>query len=221
MGFPVLQSFSPIFHADAFARRDIPYFRIAIRESEWKESMNFFDRFRDLFDIRMASVTSPLKKIAAQTSKKSEGLSACNTLTMKDGESIYLGENTDQHGFFKAFQDHLKGHILLWGGGGMVEAVQRACEKAGVLSFTHLSSRRPEYKGFDFDRPYTVIWAAPSSDLTQYPNKEIEIVKILDLNYFESSFGRNQALAKKNEYHSGYKMFVEQAKKQQEIWSLR
>lgn len=219
MGYPVAHSFSPIFHADAFAQKQIPYFRFALRETEWKDAMSFFEKYREFFDLRMASVTSPLKKQAAQLSQQT--VSACNTLTKNSKDGTFEGSNTDEYGFLEAFREHLKGHILLWGGGGMVDTVKRACEKAGVESFTHLSSRLPEYKGFDLERPYTIVWAAPSSELTQYPNKEISIVKILDLNYFESSFGRNQALAKKNEYHSGYEMFVLQAKKQQEIWGLK
>ena len=221
MGSPVRHSFSPVFHADAFAAKQMPYFRFLVRETEWHDAMNFFNTFRDYFDLRMISVTSPLKKLAAQTSQHAPGLSACNTLTLFEGQNTFQGDNTDEAGFFEAFHEHLKGHVLLWGGGGMVESVERACEKAGVLSFTHLSSRLPDYKQFDFDREYTIVWAAPSSEQTQYPNKEIKIVKILDLNYFESSYGRHQALAKKNEYHSGYEMFVCQAQKQQEIWSLK
>ncbi|MFN7905620.1 MAG: shikimate kinase [Pseudobdellovibrionaceae bacterium] len=219
MGFPIHHSFSSLYHADYFAKKNIPYFRLSINESEWSEAWSFFEVFKDRFDLQLASVTSPLKQLAAKFSDNQTNLNSCNTVMQEPKEQKFSGFNTDEPAFVKAFGKDLQNHILMWGGGAMIEVIKSACETAGALSFTQMSSRQMDFKNFDFEKNYVLVWAAPLSDQTLYPHKDIKIEKILDLNYFENSFGRNLALARKIPYESGYEMFRLQALHQQKIWS--
>lgn len=219
MGHPVQQSFSPVFHAEFFLKQNTPYYRLAISQEEWDAANCFLSDFAIQIPLRYASVTAPLKISVAKSSQNLSQFKSCNTLFKRSTQEKWTGENTDAAGFFEAFKEHLHGNILMWGGGGMVEVVRSVCLQNGVESFLHLSSRKPDDEIVDFEKEYVLVWAAPSSPLTQYPNKEIRISKILDLNYFDSSFGRNLALAKKIKYVSGYRMFFFQAQQQQKIWS--
>lgn len=218
MGEPVQHSHSLVFHADYFLQKQMPYFRFAVPESEWMSAMKFWEQNKRNLQLQAASVTAPLKKNAAALADNHSPYASCNTL-VKDSDEKWHGHNTDDFGFFEAFKNHLKGHILMWGGGGTIEVIQTMCQRAGALSFQQMSSRKPQDEGFDFSKEYILVWAAPSLEETQYPAKEMQISCILDLNYFENSYGRNLALARKIPYISGHEMFRLQAEQQQKIWS--
>ena len=184
-----------------------------MREEEWKQAFSFLT---DL-GLRYAAVTSPLKGLAARSSKASiqaKELGSVNTLLWDAME--WKGENTDLEGLRAAVQGLPAGPIAIWGGGGTLGVLGKVLPEASAYSSTggHLRQGSKPLAS----TPTVVVWAAPrGSDLKMPPDNWRPQV-VLDLNYKEDSPGREYALRAQAEYRSGEVMFRAQAAAQREWW---
>ncbi|MBX3040593.1 MAG: hypothetical protein KF789_07805 [Bdellovibrionaceae bacterium] len=215
LGNPVHHSWTPAEHRRFFAEINAPVWAIEVREEEWAQAFPFLT---DL-GMRFAAVTSPLKGLAARSSKPSEtalSLSSVNTLSFDGSSGFWRGENTDLHGLEKAVQSLPQGPVALWGGGGTLGVLGRVLPEASAFSATggHLRQGSKPLAG----SPRVVVWAAPRGSELKMPPDDWKPEVVLDLNYKEDSPGREYALRCKARYQSGEIMFRAQAEAQREFW---
>lgn len=212
IGDPVSFSWSPMEHFEFFKKKNMPFYAIAVRRGELHEAMPILEGL----GLKALAITAPLKEEAftwAKThSEACVDLQSANTLVLKDGQ--WLAANTDVIGLASAKQEFKLGdHALVWGGGGTMSSVKKIFPKAQFFSVRTGQGRPGNSESALSD---LVIWAGgPDANL---PPGSWHPKTVLDLNYFESSRGREYAIQHQAKYIPGTAMFHSQAKAQQELW---
>lgn len=217
LGKPIHFSRSPIEHQNYFLERKSFFTKIEISPEEFESHIKF------LIDmgLKYAAVTSPLKEAAFKISDIKTDivneLKTANTLFIERQQ--ISSHNTDLLGF-KELAKNIKAtdKVAIWGGGGTLEMLKK------VLPAAHFFSSQTGKLRYMADlglRSYDyLIWAAPRAAQFQWPEDNLEIKELIDLNYTENSLGLEFAAHRKISYTSGVRMFQLQALKQQEFWSL-
>lgn len=210
LGNPVLQSWSPAFHADFFAKRGTSLYAIEVSEEDLRDGG--FD-FLQTLGLVAAAVTSPLKAWAGNLVGASNPL---NTI-YKTMSNQWQGSSTDGLGF----QETLKSlpfeleqkSVVVWGGGGVLPSLN--------LPSAHFYSARtekPRPESTPVDRVDVLIWASGTQSSKALP-PAWSPSWVVDMNYRADSPMRSYAHQKKAKYISGETMFLTQAREQQKIWS--
>lgn len=214
IGDPVTFSWSPMEHFNFFKERNMPFYNIAVARGELSQAMPLLEGL----GVRALAITAPLKEEAFHWarvhSETCRDLQAANTFVLKDGQ--WLAGNTDVIGLASAKQEFgLGDQALVWGGGGTMSSLKKIFPQAQFFSVrTGEKKQSAEDSGASSE---LVIWAAgPDASL---PPESWQPRSVLDLNYFESSKGREYALQKQARYIPGTAMFHAQARAQQEIWA--
>ncbi|UXR64186.1 shikimate synthase [Bdellovibrio bacteriovorus] len=217
LGDPVAHSYTPMEHSDFFYKKNLPVFAIAISREEWGKAFPVLETL----GLSYAAVTSPHKENAAKSCQH-QTLSAVNTLFLNPKTKRWVGTSTDDQGFMELIEGvgmlaPLQKEIFVWGGGGVLEMVEKALPHA-----TYFSSRsgRPR-EGSELSEgvtPKIVIWAAPRSPETMLPPASWNPAMVFDLNYKEDSMGREYAQRCGANYQSGLVMFTAQAQGQRAFW---
>lgn len=143
---------------------------------------------------------------------------AVNTLFYNGQE--WEGTNTDIHGFSEIISSYRNLSVAVWGGGGVIPAIE-----ANLPNASFYSSRTGELKKGDRQNsPDVVVWAVGGSQFRKkgvFPPPQWKPQLVVDLNYAHNSPGIQCASNFSCQYRSGLDMFVAQAKKQQEYWNER
>ena len=237
LGDPIMHSASPAFHREFFAKQGIVFTKITMSERELtKDNLCILQRMGLVF----AAVTSPLKKKAFQICDETDSLtqSVQSVNTMIFNNQKWLGRNTDEYGlncFVHKMALDKKKHVVVWGGGGMKNILEKQFPFADFYSARTgkkhiktassveqtqlketLSSSSPKKL-----YPDAIIWAVGRARMSncQLPPLSWRPRQIIDLNYIEDSPGLEYALLTGAKYLSGKTMFEYQAKKQQEYFS--
>lgn len=222
LGSPVKHSRTPLAQQSFFKNYNMPVFAIDIPENEFEVAISFLKKL----GLIACAVTSPLKKKAYELVKKSTDGSAqlspldnelgtINTLLFKNNAT--LGTNTDLRGFQHQVDAiiHLQNSVLVWGGGGTLPIIKSVFPKAIEYSVRSGKARDEKLEDKNFS-PDILIWAAAPNAVA--PKLKNSPQYVIDLNYKEDSLARSYAKNIKAIYISGEKMFLEQAKGQQEFW---
>lgn len=207
---PAKHSFTPSFHTEFFSERSANVLRIDVDKSEWNEALPFLTEL----GLRWSAVSSPNKEVAAQM--VNSPLPAVNTLFFNGSQ--WMGTNTDIHGFSEVIANYKNHKVAVWGGGGVIPAIE-----ANLPNATFYSSRTGAVKkGESLAAPDIVVWAVGGSQFRQqgvYPPISWRPQFVVDLNYAHNSPGIECAHKLGCQYRSGLDMFIAQAKKQQEYWN--
>lgn len=210
LGQPVLQSWSPAFHADYFSKKNKNFYAIEIDQQELDDGA--WD-FLQKLGLCAAAVTSPLKKWAGEFVGQEKPL---NTLVLSNTNKWH-GLNTDDVGFeqmlAQAELNLADKCIVVWGGGDIIPSLRLPnafCYSA--------RSGRPRIDSKMTDAPEVLIWAAGWQSAEMIP-ASWQPRWVLDLNYRADSPARSYAHRVTAKYISGEVMFYCQAREQQKIWS--
>ena len=209
LGAPVNHSLTPWFQEKVFGNS----LAVEIKLEEWVEAIPLL---RNL-GLRRAAVTSPLKGKAfkiVDNQKDWAHLGAVNTLYFYEDKC--LGSNTDHFGFMRLIEKIGTQKVAVWGGGGVLSAIQKALPEASFHS-----SRSGELKEGTFFSPNVIIWAVgagPFSEKGQWPPEDWRPKEVIDLNYSDNSPGVVCADRYGCQYTSGLGMFLAQGEAQQEFW---
>ena len=109
--------------------------------------------------------------------------------------------------------------MVVWGGGGIREAIKKQLPQACFYSARRGVLLFPQNLPFGVD---VLVWAVGRNRMEQgclWPPEEWRPSLIRDLNYMENSPGREYALKIGAAYESGWTFFKAQAAKQREIFS--
>lgn len=134
LGEPVIHSYTPLEHSDFFYKREQPVFAISIQRDEWDGALPVLQSL----GLSYAAVTSPQKENAANLCRHSE-LKAVNTLYWNQQSGSWLGTSTDDTGFLELIEgigmiSPLQKDIFVWGGGGILEVLEKALPNATYFS---------------------------------------------------------------------------------------
>ncbi|MBY0386372.1 hypothetical protein K2X05_14545 [bacterium] len=210
LGQPVLQSWSPAFHAQFFSQKNQNFYAIEVDEQELSDGA--WDFLQQL-GICAAAVTSPHKQWAGKIAGQEKPL---NTLVLSNTNK-WLGANTDDFGFRQML---LKSELSLddktvavWGGGDIIPSLQ-------LPHAIYYSARTglPRENSKMTIAPDVLIWAAGWQSTESIPS-DWRPRWVLDLNYRADSPARGYAHRVQAKYISGDVMFFKQAQEQQKIWS--
>jgi shikimate 5-dehydrogenase/shikimate kinase len=211
LGLPVLQSWSPTFHANFFAQRNLNFYSIEVDEADLLDGG--FEFLTEL-GLCYAAVTSPLKPWAGKLVGSPKPI---NTLFKNLQNSKWQGASTDEAGFqhllHKNNLDLTEKTVAIWGGGGVLSAL--SLPKAVAYSARTGFPREGEPHLKDID---VLVWAAGWQNIETLPASWHPEV-VLDLNYRADSPARVYAHKINAKYISGEDMFFKQAEEQQKIWS--
>ncbi|MBY0554502.1 hypothetical protein K2P97_08235 [bacterium] len=216
LGKPVYFSRSPQEHFDFFDKRKSFFTKIDISADELHKNHKFLAQL----GLKYAAVTAPLKETAFKISHNQSELSgkfkAANTLFMNQQE--ILADNTDYAGFRELTKNiRTTDKVAIWGGGGTLDMMKAVLPQADLFSAQSGELRSGQScQNTEYDY---LIWAAPRANTTRWPDENLKIRAIIDLNYTENSMGLELAAQRKIDYTSGLKMFKLQAQKQQVFWS--
>lgn len=216
LGSPVYFSRSPQQHRIYFEELRSFFSRIDITPTELSENILFLNQL----GMNYAAVTSPLKetlfKICDEPSAEAAKLSSANTLFIAN-QKLYC-HNTDTFGFTQLVSlIGLHHSVAVWGGGGTLEMIKSVLPQSFLYSGQTGELRDAQKNGltqYDF-----LIWAAPRSHKTQWPDDEMKVGHVIDLNYTDNSMGLEFASMRKISYTSGLEMFKQQALMQQKYWN--
>ncbi len=207
LGDPVHHSRTPSEHATFFANRGMPVLAITLKSDEVADGLFFLQSL----GLRAAAVTAPLKASIGKVLNSSEPV---NTI-WKSGDTFF-GASTDGDGFSALLLlagVTPKEQMLIWGGKGVLPAVQGVAENAVAVSartgLTRDGAKEPP-------AARVLVWAAGSKRGAWSAKLRPEIV--IDLSYTEDSAGLEVALECKAKYVSGLQMFKAQARRQRELW---
>lgn len=213
LGSPVSHSYSPMEHLSYARHRQMDFFAIDVKESEWKEALPILQDW----GLKFAAVTAPLKKLAYESATRrsplADELQSANTLSF-DGEQIFA-HNTDLIGFQEMVESlPALGVVVIWGGGGTLPVLQKVLPMA--TAYSARTGKPRDENNPSLLKPDTVVWAAaPDADLPPFAWKPKQV---LDLNYREDSRAREYAQKVGAHYTSGLVMFRAQAEAQREEW---
>lgn len=210
LGNPVLQSWSPAFHADFFSKRDTSLYSIEVSEDELRDG-GF--EFLNTLGLSAAAVTSPLKTWAGALVGATQPI---NTLYKID-KTQWQGCSTDGIGFAETLKslpfDLEKKSVVVWGGGGVLPSLTLP-----RAQFFSARTGKPRLEKAHVDSVDVLIWAAGMQSAEALP-PEWSPAWVIDMNYRADSPMRAYAHKVKANYVSGETMFVAQAREQQKIWS--
>lgn len=217
LGDPVVHSYTPMEHSDFFHKMNLPVFAVAIARDEWDKAFPILQTL----GLSYAAVTSPHKENAAKSCQH-ETLSAVNTLYFDKKTKRWFGTSTDDQGFMELIEGvgmiaPLQKEIFVWGGGGVLEMIEKALPHATQFSSRSGKPREGSEVSEDL-QPKIVIWAAPRSEETMLPPAGWSPAMVFDLNYKEDSMGREYAQRCGANYQSGLVMFTAQAQGQRAFW---
>ncbi len=219
LGQPVLQSWSPSYHAEFFAKRKMSLYSIEVDERDLIDG-----GFEFLCELGLcsAAVTSPLKPwagrligglVGVQTGKERP----LNTLIRNPLTFLWEGESTDETGFQYLLEknsiDLQAMSVAIWGGGGVLPALNLPNAVAYSARTGFPREGEPLLKQID-----ALVWAAGTQLADSLP-KDWKPKFVIDLNYRADSPARAYAFAMGAKYISGDDMFFKQAIEQQNIWS--
>jgi shikimate 5-dehydrogenase/shikimate kinase len=210
LGKPVEHSLSPGAHTDFFSEYNIPFYAVPLNE--------FNISALQKLGLITAAVTSPFKNDAYLSSEvrspEAEELKSVNTLVIKEKISGY---NTDVIGLKSTLREAI-GPVVIWGGGAMISSILKHLPEAFPYSSRNgLPKAEPSPLP-----PRTIVWSVGRENFQAQgvlPPSEWHPSLVIDMNYTDDSFGKLYAQSVKAKYISGMTLFLEQAKKQQEIWS--
>ncbi len=205
LGSPIQQSYSPVYHKSFFRPHGIPFYRIEIQEREWSEAFSFLDQL----GLIAAAVTAPLKFQAGHT----VGQAALNTL--RKHHQQWQGISTDSQGAQVLLKDFMNHSLVVWGGGGVLEALKKILPKAS--SYYSAQEAQPRENSFAVEAPQVVLWGDPHDSLDRVPSSW-KPKAVIDLSYHDRSPARVYAQKVSARYLSGLPMFIEQARHQQIFW---
>ena len=216
LGTPVYFSRSPLQQRAYFEAMKSFFTRIDMSATELSENILFLNQL----GLSYAAVTSPLKealfKICDKASDQATKLYSANTLFIANGQ-LHC-HNTDSDGFFKIVSEVGAQHsVAVWGGGGTLEMIKSALPQAHFYSSQTGELRdlnQSKKNNYDY-----LIWAAPRSHKTQWPDDMMKTNHVIDLNYTDNSMGLEFATMQKASYTSGLRMFQQQALMQQQYWN--
>jgi len=221
IGSPIEHSFSPQFHYEFFRKNNKNFFKIEIFENEFNETLKFLVRK----NFKFFAITSPLKTVACnfvcdQNNQAKKNYSSINTLVITSSE--YQSTNTDVIGFKKLIgvcENKLKKSlenlsVQVWGGGGVLGAIELICPNAEFVSVrSGLVRKNKVNPNSSVD---VLIWAgAPFERLPEYLTS---VECVVDLNYVDWSMARELSIKHNSIYISGLDMFEQQAKEQQSFY---
>jgi len=219
LGFPVHHSITPTYQYRLF-NRSVFFVDIPIIQKDFNQAILFLEKL----GLRYAAVTSPLKKSAAEFLRLhglvDSQLQAINTLYLNHSKRI--GISTDHFGFDRllksiSLKDVLHSKIVIWGGGGVVESIQKIIPN--VVQFSSQTGQLKMRNSHQDIQPDILIWAAPRYDKTQFPPVNWTPQIVVDLNYTENSMGLEYAQTLLHtKYVSGLIMFEEQGLEQYKFW---
>lgn len=217
LGDPVAHSFTPLEQSDFFHKRGVPVFAVSIGRDEWDEALPILRRL----GLSFAAVTSPHKENAAGVCHHLQR-KALNTLYWNAQEELWQGTSTDEEGFLELIEGvgmiaPLQNEIFVWGGGGVLEMIQKSLPHASYFS-SRTGQPRQGSEGALSLQPKIVIWAAPRAPETLLPPLTWNPAMVIDLNYKEDSLGREYAQWCGANYQSGLVMFMAQARGQRVFW---
>ncbi len=210
LGDPVLQSWSPAFHAEFWAKKGMSLYAIEINEQDLQDG-GF--EFLQTLGLKAAAVTSPLKMWAAEIARQTQPL---NTL-VQTAPGVWQGWNTDALGFADLWNVvQASGpfkNVVVWGGGGILPSLN-------LPKAIHYSARTGKPReGFSaLENPDLVVWAAGYDKGNALPSTWKPRM-VIDLNYRLDSPAREWAHRWQAQYCGGESHFVRQALEQQKIWS--
>jgi shikimate 5-dehydrogenase/shikimate kinase len=226
LGSPVFHSRTPMEHQGYFEKNQMPVFSIDLKTEDFPPALSLLQTL----GLRSAAVTSPLKNVAYQAShfhsQIAKDLHSANTLFYEEGK--WHCHNTDLEGFTAAMAQ-ITGDaspVAVWGGGGTLPVIRRACPQAFCFSARTGELKREygdenqwtrdEIVTMNTEGPRLLIWAAAPE--SEPPPTHWRPEFILDLNYREDSRAREYALQCGGQYLDGITMFKEQARGQREFW---
>lgn len=225
LGDPVDHSMSPAEHFSFFKKQfGIPYLAIKA-SSEEAIDQGFLKELIEVYGLKAASVTSPLKKSVLklggnQTSLVKE-LKSANTLFVNKRNELWF-ENTDERGFSELIQkfEGLKESekVVVYGGGGVLEVIKKLLPKAQLYAS---QTGKPRSGQSEVPDVSTLIWAAGDFPLKRFDKLPFigwRPQRVIDLSYAEDSPVRHYAIQCGAEYVSGLAMFLAQASAQQSFW---
>ncbi|MCB0348005.1 MAG: hypothetical protein KDD37_04180 [Bdellovibrionales bacterium] len=212
IGNPVGHSLSPGMHYEFFLPYSIPFYAVPLK--------NWNIEILKKLGLKFAAVTSPFKTDAFSSaellSDTAKHLKSVNTLVI---DKKIEGHNTDVDGL-KATLGYAQKPTAIWGGGGLLSSILANLPEACAYS-----SRTGQAKGNELkEKPKTLIWSVGRSQFEQegvFPPADWKPEIIIDMNYTDDSYGKTYAQSIQAEYISGMTLFLEQARKQQEIWGKK
>lgn len=211
LGDPVEHSWTPTYHLNYFKKKQLNTFAIRLTEKELTEETLSFLK---ILGMRAAAVTSPLKKKMAQLVQS--GWPAVNTIWL-DPSNKESWAMTDHEGAKSFFKEEQNTSVVIWGGGGTLDILQKALPR-GVL-YSHRSGKPRE--GFaPIKSPEVLVWAVSKEGWNQHSVfPSFSVKKVYDLSYTQDSPAIAYAARVGAEYVSGRGFFEAQAQEQQNHWS--
>lgn len=217
IGDPIKYSWTPVEHQEFFASKTCPVYAIKVEYKEWEDALYVL---RNL-GVKALAITSPLKKLAYKSvtsySTEAAKLQSVNTIYFNSKQGEIIGHNTDIEGLKVLIKSSLvsqKEKIAIWGGGGTLATIKRIFPKAVPYS---ARTGRPR-AGYDNINPQVLIWAAGNCCCHYKPPKKWNVKIVIDLSYYDNSFGKEYAFLNNCDYVNGAVMFYAQAKKQRAFW---
>lgn len=228
LGESVSHSLTPDVHKSFFVDKAVYPVRISVPEEQLTESL--WDQLK-WFGLRFLAVTSPYKTQAYHwteerfKNKDLKVFASANTVVMS--EDLSESTNTDWDGLQDFFDQHIdpQSPVVVFGGGSMLGMLEKLLPKAYFLSARTSDLRsdsealRREFQGI---KEAQLVWAA--GDRGQWPELNMKIHKVLDLDYKENSkaknwvYRQNKSKAEKITYVNGLDFFKTQALAQQKFW---
>ncbi len=210
IGDPIEHSLTPAYQSEYFSQVGVPVLRIQINEATW--SPQTIETLKE-FGLKYAAVTSPLKSLAAKLVASSVPI---NTLYWSESQERWLGTNTDVGSVKALTREKEKSIVAVWGGGGVLPAVEAQFPDANFYS-----ASTGKLKSGEDSTPEVVVWAVGRKNMITgvWPSPNWKPSKVIDLNYSEDSPGKEYAQLVGADYVSGLPMFLEQANRQRDFWS--
>ena len=207
LGRPIIQSFSAVEHNDL----QKPFVAIplgGVHEDSLEEALLVLK----YLGLSFAAVTSPLKKQVA--SILNSNLQSVNTIWKQN--NAWKTANTDTYAIQKFFKDRNINtqNTVLFGGAGLRFSFDQSNFDVSIYSPT----LKKFLKGSLPIKDFYLIWAVPNKKPIIKPPQTWKPSVVFDMNYAQSSLGREYALEVGAKYTSGLEMFQIQAIEQKVIW---
>jgi shikimate 5-dehydrogenase len=204
LGAPVRHSYSPMYHKTFFKSQRVPFYKIHIEENEWSEAFPILEEW----GLIAAAVTSPLKQKAGELVRKNP----LNTLWKI--KNSWRGESTDTVGALALMKNYFARSIVVWGGGGVLDALKEVLPQASYYS---AQKGQPRDGSKEISNSEVLVWGDPHNSIDHVPVTWRPQI-VIDLSYHDRSPARIYALKTGAQYISGHVMFTAQAQEQQTLW---
>ncbi|MCB0356614.1 MAG: hypothetical protein KDD40_06385, partial [Bdellovibrionales bacterium] len=233
LGSPVAHSWTPEEQRNFWQKHECNALKIDLTAEELnQEVLTFLQKL----GLKYAAVTAPLKSpfnsLCTETTDIVKEIQMVNTIQLVDGK--VKGTNTDYHGFKTLCESQVlprlnkpieEWQVALWGGGGTLPIVKKLFPK-----LTHFSARtqKRSHNHSLLDKLKThknqfdiLVWAVGRERMAQgaqFPSEDLQFTIVVDLNYTDSSPGKELAQRRGCTYISGEAMFRAQAAEQRLFW---